>query len=114
VSAAHHLLHDRHANSQPWLANQFTEEVASVDLTMTEVAAAFRRVMGKQVAYQQIPFEAFEQQAGEAMTTMYRWFEKVGYGADLVKLKRDFPEPTDLEAYLRDHDWAKPSESASA
>ncbi|MBW4697255.1 MAG: hypothetical protein KME03_05025 [Aphanocapsa lilacina HA4352-LM1] len=85
-----------------------------MDLTMTEVAAAFRRVMGKQVAYQQIPFEAFEQQAGEAMTTMYRWFEKVGYGADLVKLKRDFPEPTDLEAYLRDHDWAKPSESASA
>lgn len=37
---------------------------------------------------------------------MYRWFENVGYAADLAQLKRDFPEPTDFESYLRDHDWA--------
>ncbi len=88
-------------------------EVASVDMTMTEIAAAFSRVFGKTVNYQQIPFEAFEQQAGEEVTIMYRWFENVGYGADLAQLKRDFPAPTDFESYLRDHNWAKPSESAS-
>lgn len=82
------------------------QEVASVDMTMTEIAAAFSRVFGKNVEYQQIPFEAFEQQAGEELTIMYRWFENVGYAADLVQLKRDFPEPTDLESYLRDRDWA--------
>ncbi|MEH2339942.1 NmrA/HSCARG family protein [Nostoc sp.] len=81
-------------------------EVASVDMTMTEIAAAFSRVFGKNVEYQQIPFEAFEQQAGEEVTIMYRWFENVGYAADLAQLKRDFPEPTDFESYLRDHDWA--------
>jgi len=54
-------------------------EVASVEMTMTEIAAAFSRVLGKNVAYQQIPFEAFEQQAGEEVTIMYRWFENVGY-----------------------------------
>ncbi|MBD0310531.1 MAG: NmrA/HSCARG family protein, partial [Microcoleus sp. T1-bin1] len=43
-------------------------EVASVEMTMTEIAAAFSRVLGKNVAYQQIPFEAFEQQAGEEVT----------------------------------------------
>jgi uncharacterized protein YbjT (DUF2867 family) len=32
-------------------------EVASVNLTMTEVAAAFSRVLGRKVNYQQIPFE---------------------------------------------------------
>jgi uncharacterized protein YbjT (DUF2867 family) len=82
-------------------------EVASGEMTMPEVAAAFTRVLGKNVAYQQIPFEAFEQQAGEEMTTMYRWFENVGYGADLAQLKRDFPAPTDFDSYLREHDWVK-------
>ena len=96
-------------------------EVASVDMTMTEIAAAFSRVLGKSVNYQQIPFEAFEQQAGEEVTIMYRWFENVGYAADLAKLKRDFPTPTDFESYLRvgaaslkeNRDWAKPAASAS-
>ncbi|MEH1888590.1 MAG: NmrA/HSCARG family protein [Nostoc sp.] len=82
------------------------QEVASVDMTMTEIAAVFSRVFGKNVEYQQIPFEAFEQQAGEEVTIMYRWFENVGYAADLAQLKRDFPEPTDFESYLRNRDWA--------
>ncbi len=89
------------------------EEVASVDMTMTEIAAAFSRVLGKTVNYQQISFEAFEQQAGAEVTIMYRWFENVGYAADLAALKRDFPAPSDFESYLHNHDWAKPSESAS-
>ena len=54
-------------------------EVASVEMTMPEIAAAFSHVLGKKVEYQQIPFEAFEQQAGEEVTIMYRWFENVGY-----------------------------------
>ena len=83
------------------------KQVASVNMTMTEIAASFSRVMGKTVSYQQIPFEAFEQQAGKEVTTMYRWFERVGYDADLAELKHDFPEPTDFESYLRDHGWAK-------
>ena len=82
-------------------------EVASGEMTMPEVAAAFTRVLGKNVAYQQIPFAAFEQQAGAEMTAMYRWFENVGYGADLAQLKRDLPAPTDFESYLREHDWVK-------
>lgn len=84
-------------------------EVASVNMAMTEVAAAFSRVLGKPVAYQQVPFEAFEQQAGKEVTTMYRWFEDVGYGTDLAAVKREFGEPTGFEAYLRDHGWAQPA-----
>ncbi|MEH2053962.1 NmrA/HSCARG family protein [Nostoc sp.] len=83
-------------------------EVASVEMTMPEIATAFSLVLGKTVEYQQIPFKAFEQQAGEEVTIMYRWFENVGYGADLAQLKRDFPSSSDFESYLRDHDWTKP------
>ena len=67
----------------------------------------FSHVLGKPVNYQQIPFEAFEQQAGEEVTIMYRWFENVGYIADLAQLKRDFPALTNFESYLRSGDWAK-------
>ena len=88
-------------------------EAASVDLTMAEVADTFSRVMGKPIAYRQIPFEAFEQQAGKETTIMFRWFENVGYNADLAALKREFGEPTSLETYLRDHGWAEPNASKS-
>ncbi len=76
-------------------------EVASVEMTMPEVATAFSHVLGKKVEYQQIPFEAFEEQAGEEVTIMFRWFEKVGYTADFAQLKHDFPALSDLESYLQ-------------
>ncbi len=82
-------------------------EVASVEMTMPEVAATFGRVLGKPVEYHQISFEDFERQVGEELTIMYRWFENVGADADLAQLKRDFSAPTDFESYLRQHDWAK-------
>lgn len=86
-------------------------EVASVEMTMTEVAAAFSRVLAKTVQYQQIPFEAFEQQAGKEMTIMYRWFENVGYRAGLAELRRIFSKLSSLESYLREKGWAKLTES---
>ncbi|WP_009630189.1 NmrA/HSCARG family protein [Synechocystis sp. PCC 7509] len=82
-------------------------EVASVEMTMPEIAAAFSQVLGQPVNYQQIPFAAFEQQAGEEVTIMYRWFENVGYIADFTQLKHDFPTLTDFESYLRSGNWAK-------
>jgi uncharacterized protein YbjT (DUF2867 family) len=89
-------------------------EVASIKMTMPEIAAAFSHVLGKPVNYQQIPFEAFEQQAGEEVTIMFRWFENVGYTADFAQLERDFPAPTDFESYLRDRGWAKQAASTSS
>ena len=89
-------------------------ELASVEMTLPEIAAAFSRVLGKAVNYQQIPFEAFEQQAGEEVTIMYRWFERAGYAANLAALQREFSYLTDFESYLRDRDWTTPAKSASA
>lgn len=97
-------------------------EVASVDMTMPEIAAAFSQVLGKNVAYQQIPFKAFEQQAGEEVTIMFRWFENVGYIANFAELKRDFSKLSDFESYLRDpsefgganRGWVKSIENSNA
>jgi uncharacterized protein YbjT (DUF2867 family) len=89
-------------------------EVASVEMTMPEVATVFGKVLGKPVTYQQISFEDFQQQAGEEMTIMYRWFENDGYRADLTQLRRLFPALTDLESYLRECGWARSSERVPA
>ena len=89
-------------------------EAASVETTMTEVATEFSNVLGKPVQYQQIPFEAFEQQAGEEVTIMFRWFETTGYEADLAALEREFFELSDTGSYLRNLGWAKSTEKVPA
>ncbi|GAB3641585.1 hypothetical protein GCM10027423_22210 [Spirosoma arcticum] len=81
-------------------------ELASVEMTLTETAASFSRVLGRTVDYQQTSFETFEQQTGAENPIMFRWFEKIGYQADLSVLARDFQQLTSLEGYLRDHGWA--------
>jgi uncharacterized protein YbjT (DUF2867 family)/quercetin dioxygenase-like cupin family protein len=82
-------------------------ELASTELKMQEVAGTFSHVMGKKITYQQIPFEAFQQQAGEEVTTMFRWFENTGYNADLPELKKQFQPLSSFETYLRAHAWAE-------
>ncbi len=89
-------------------------EVASVEMTMPEVAATFGRILGKPVEYHQISFEDFERQVGEEMTIMYRWFENVGYAADFELLNREFSKLTDLESYLHNLGWAMPVESVAS
>jgi len=80
-------------------------ELASTAMTMEQVANTFSQVLGKTIAYQQIPFEAFQQQAGEEVTTMFRWFENTGYNADLETLTHEFKPLSSLETYLRNHAW---------
>ncbi len=82
-------------------------EVTSVDITMTEVAKTFSHVLGKEIKYQQIPFEAFEQQMGGEMTTMFRWFENAGYNADINELEKTFFPLSSLDTYLKKHGWGK-------
>ena len=82
-------------------------EVTSIDISMTEVAATFSRVMGKEIKYQQIPFEAFQQQAGAELTTMFRWFENVGYNANINELEKAFFPLSSLDTYLKEHGWGK-------
>ena len=42
---------------------------------------------------------------GEEYAVMYRWFNDVGYEADIDALRREYPELTTFERYLRSHGW---------
>jgi uncharacterized protein YbjT (DUF2867 family) len=76
-------------------------DIAGDDLSMTELADAFARASDREVRYQQVPWEQFEKQAGAEMTTMYRWFQDVGYHVDLSEMKREFPQLTSFERWIR-------------
>jgi hypothetical protein len=44
---------------------------------------------------------------------MYQWFEAVGYHVDFGELWRRFGNLTDLETYLRQHEWDHAAQAAS-
>ena len=73
--------------------------------TMPEIAETFGCVMGKEISYYQAPWDQFEEQMGEEGAVMYRWFNEVGYEAEIAALRQEYPELTTFERYLRSHGW---------
>ena len=86
-----------------WIGREV--EIAGDERTMPEIAEAFGRVAGREVGYYQVPWEQFEEQMGEEYAVMYRWFNDVGYEADVEALRREHPGLIDFEGYLRGHGW---------
>jgi uncharacterized protein YbjT (DUF2867 family) len=89
-------------------------DVASSQPTMSEVAETFTRVLARPVQYQRVSWDAFKLQAGDEIAQMYEWFEAVGYHVDFGELWRRFGDLTDLETYLRQHDWGTGSSAPAA
>ena len=90
-------------NPGEWIGREV--DLAGDEMTMSEIADTFSRVIGRQVNYVQVPWEAFEEQMGEESTVMYRWFNDHGYEADIPALKKEHPGLLSFEQYLRGHGW---------
>jgi uncharacterized protein YbjT (DUF2867 family) len=80
-------------------------DLAGDERTIAEVAEAFGRVIGRPVAYQQLSWEDYRKAAGDEYHKMFRWFQDVGYDADVPELRAELPWLTDFEGYLRGHGW---------
>jgi uncharacterized protein YbjT (DUF2867 family) len=80
-------------------------DLAGDELTMPEIADTFSRVTGRQVDYSQSPWDQFEEQMGEEVTMMYRWFNDYGYEADIAALREEHPGLVSFEQYLRANGW---------
>jgi uncharacterized protein YbjT (DUF2867 family) len=94
------------ADPDAWIGRSV--EIAGDEMTMTKLAQTFSRVIGREVRYVQVPWEAFEQQVGEELTVMYRWFESDGYEADIAALRALQPGLVGVESFLRAHKWSSP------
>jgi uncharacterized protein YbjT (DUF2867 family) len=90
-------------NPDRWIGREV--DLAGDEPTMLEIAETFGRVIGREVSYYQVPWDQFEEQMGEEITVMYRWFNDMGYEADIAALQQEYPELTTFERYLRAHGW---------
>lgn len=75
-------------------------ELAGDELSMTQIAEALGRAARRDVRYVQIPWDQFEQHAGHEMTVMCRWFEDVGYHANIGELRQERPGLMTFERWL--------------
>ena len=82
-----------------WLGREI--DLAGDELTMPQVAQVLSRVSGQQVNYVQLSWEQFHSSAGDETTTMYKWFNDVGYNADIAAVRKEYSDLKTLEQYLR-------------
>ena len=88
---------------ETWIGREV--DISGDELTMPQIAATFSRATGKDISFFQVPWEQFEEQMGEEYAVMYRWFNDVGYEADVPALKTEHPGLVSFEQYLRGHGW---------
>jgi uncharacterized protein YbjT (DUF2867 family) len=77
-----------------------TVELAGDELTMTELTKVFSRMAGREVSYEQTPWDEFEKKVGPELATMYRWFQDVGYQADIPSLRHEYWKLTSFERWV--------------
>jgi len=91
-------------------ARAFTDAVAlnrrEIDLagdvrTMPEAAAILAKALGRRIVFAQTPIEQVRQYSGDT-ALMLEWLERVGYGADIGGLEREFGR-----ALTKLPDWAR-------
>jgi hypothetical protein len=58
----------------------------------------------EKICHFQVPRAQFEQQMGEEYAVIYRWFNGVGYEANIAALRREYSGLTTFERYLS-HGW---------
>ena len=77
-----------------------TKEIAGDQLTIGALAGLLSEVFGTDINHEQVSWAAFESDAGEEMTTMYRWFESDGYSADIAELRKRYPDLVTARQFL--------------
>jgi uncharacterized protein YbjT (DUF2867 family) len=95
-----------------WSAREL--DLAGEESKVAEIVETFGRVIGRPVRYQQVPWEEYRRAAGDEYHQMFRWFQDVGYDANVEALRGEYPGLTTFEQYLRGAGWegARPGEAA--
>lgn len=75
-------------------------DISGDELTMPQVAATLSSVLNRLVTFEQIPMEQVERQSSES-AIMFRWFNEVGYNANIGMLRDIYPPLATFETWLR-------------
>jgi uncharacterized protein YbjT (DUF2867 family) len=77
-----------------------TVDIAGDEFSMNELAAAFSRMTGREVQYQQLDWGDFEQRAGREATLLYRWLQNPAYRIDIAAVRQEHPGLIGFERWL--------------
>lgn len=77
------------------------------EMSGAETAAVVSKVSGRKIGYEGFDPEMMRADNAD-FAAMFDWFNRVGYSADMEKLKRDFPEVKwqNFEAWAKEQDWS--------
>lgn len=90
-------------NPDEWVGR--TLEIAGDQLTIAEFIDVLSRSVGREVIHQQLDWAAYQEQNGEEMTVMLRWFDESGYNVDITALRSQYPNLLTYQEYLQGLNW---------
>ena len=90
------------ADSKAYLGK--TIELAGDELTESQIADTFTKVIGRPVQLV-APTPSAGRRSEEEMTAMFNFFNNKGYDADIAALRKLHPGLLSLEEYLRKNGW---------
>jgi hypothetical protein len=90
-------------NPDVWLYR--AENIAGDRMTVEEMVATFSDVMGRDIGFTQMPLEEYLAGMPKPLRPLFRWYDEVGYEADLDALRARYPDLVTLDAYLRATGW---------
>lgn len=82
-------------------------DFAGDELSGAETVAVVNKVSGRNKGYEGFDPELMRAENSD-FAEMFSWFNRVGYDADIKKLRRDFPEVKwqGFEAWAQEQDWS--------
>jgi uncharacterized protein YbjT (DUF2867 family) len=80
--------------------------IAGDKMTVGGMVNTFSNVMGRDIEYKQLPLAEFLVTMPKPLRPLFRWYEQVGYEADVDGFRADYPDLMTLEEYLRATGWA--------
>jgi uncharacterized protein YbjT (DUF2867 family) len=91
-------------------------EIAGSELTNSEAAQVFSRVLGKPVKFQKLPMPVVRLMLGKEFYQMFHWFNTAGFQANIPELRSRYPEVHlhTLEEWLHDEGWQKRARHVTA
>lgn len=83
-------------------------DIASDELTPTEMAQRISQAAGAKLAYVPVPLDEVRKQS-EDFAKMYDWFNRVGYSAQIPKLRKEYPQVhwTTFRDWSAAQDWSR-------
>ncbi|MCP3169035.1 NmrA/HSCARG family protein [Myxococcus qinghaiensis] len=82
-------------------------DVASDEVTGQQAAGLLSMVSGHRIHFEQLPLD-FIRERSEDLAAMYEWLDRVGYHADILTLRHNYPDLHwhTFEDWARKQDWS--------